>query len=230
MRIRPLLLALLLLAHTACAGEPTVVVGAAKVVDGDTVHVQGTKVRLYGIDTPETAQPCTDAQGAEYACGISAKDALSARIDGRPVRCVGKDTDVFGRLVAVCSIGDDDLNAAMVRAGWALAFRKYSEDYVALEDEARAGKVGLWAGTFTAPWEWRADGRAARSSRTAREPSPAPDPACPIKGNISRGGSRIYHLPGSGGYDGTRIDLAKGERWFCTEAEAKAAGWRAPKG
>jgi hypothetical protein len=122
--------------------------------------------------------------------------------------------DRYGRVVAVCKIGGIDLNAEMVRAGFALAFRKYSLDYVEDEDDARQAKRGLWSGQFDPPWVWRAHGE------------PPPDPSCPIKGNIGKGGKRLYHVPGDHNYSRAKIDPNKGERWFCSEAEAEAAGWR----
>ena len=99
-----------------------------------------------------------------------------------------------------------------------LAYRRYSLDYVDEETDAQAARHGIWAGEFVKPWEWR------RGKRLAANDN-APD-QCRIKGNISRKGERIYHLPGGKWYDRTRIDPAKGERWFCSEAEARAVGWR----
>ena len=109
----------------------------------------------------------------------------------------------------------------MVLSGWAVAYRKFSQDYVAEEDEAKAAERGLWAGRFESPAEFRANKWAA----AAKE---APDSECPIKGNINSKKVRIYHAPWSRSYSRTKINTAKGERWFCTEAEAVAAGWRAP--
>jgi hypothetical protein len=104
----------------------------------------------------------------------------------------------------------------MVRDGWALAFVKYSERYAADQSIAEAAKAGLWAGSFLNPWDWRlGEVQAAQEAR-----------ACAIKGNISRTGERIYHLPFQQFYPKTRINKSTGERWFCTEQEAVEAGWR----
>ena len=103
-----------------------------------------------------------------------------------------------------------------------MVFRRYSDRFTAEEDAARAGSIGLWQTDFEPPWEYRAK----RWEVAAQQ---APD-GCPIKGNINRGGERIYHTPwGSQWYDRTRISTAHGERWFCSEREALAAGWRPPR-
>ena len=113
-----------------------------------------------------------------------------------------------------------DIGATMVSEGMAYAFVKYSADYVAEEKQAQSMKTGLWRGDFQKPWEYRAE-------KWEVAEQEAPD-GCPIKGNISENG-RIYHAPWSPWYKKTKIDEAKEERWFCSEAEAVSAGWRAPK-
>ena len=124
----------------------------------------------------------------------------------------------LGDCLPTAALDDLDVSAEMVRSGWALAFRKYSTAYVDEEQRAQADGAGMWAGSFIPPWEFRA---------AKWKGNDAPNPACPIKGNISKRG-RIYHAPWSRSYSRTRINTAKGERWFCDEAEALAAGWRAP--
>ena len=110
----------------------------------------------------------------------------------------------------------------MVAEGWALAYRKYSKDYVSAEDTAKAAGRGMWRGKFIAPWKWRRGKRLA--SKAAND-----NQACRIKGNIGKSGARIYHVPGGVYYGRTKINEGKGERWFCTEAKARAAGWRGSK-
>jgi hypothetical protein len=104
----------------------------------------------------------------------------------------------------------------MVTQGWALAFVKYSDAYIAQQAEAEAAKAGIWSGTFAAPWDWRL-GKAQAAEQTRD---------CAIKGNVSAKGERIYHMPFHLYYARTKIDERNGERWFCTEVEAQAAGWR----
>lgn len=212
---------LLLLAALACS-EPTPaeIIGQATVIDGDTLEIRGRRIRLHGIDAPESAQRC-EADGAAYLCGQRAAFALADRIGRRTVTCAPKDIDRYGRAVAVCSAGGEDLNAFMVRHGWALAYREYSDAYVDEEAAARADGLGLWRGEFVPPWDWRRGARLVRPAANDNEPGD-----CRIKGNINRDGERIYHVPGGKWYERTKIDEAKGERWFCSEAEAQAAGWR----
>ncbi|WP_119419756.1 thermonuclease family protein [Desertibaculum subflavum] len=198
--------------------------GRASVIDGDTLEIHGQRIRLHGIDAPESAQTCKDDRGGSHRCGQRAALALSNKIGERPVACAPRGTDRYQRIIAVCHLGGEDLNAWLVSVGWAIAYRRFSTDYVSHEDAAREAKRGLWAGTFTPPEEWRrAQGSSAPSSASDQKSG------CLIKGNISSKGERIYHVPGGDFYDQTRIDPLKGERMFCSEAEARAAGWRRSK-
>ncbi len=135
-------------------------VGEARIIDGDTVEIGGERIRLHGIDAPESRQTCT-VIGEEWRCGESATLALVDETSGQPVTCKGKKRDRYGRLIAVCYAGTDDLNAWMVREGWAVAYRRYSKDYVDEEVEARAAGKGVWRGDFTLPWKWRRSARQA---------------------------------------------------------------------
>jgi len=150
----------LLLALPGSAAAETLT-GVASVVDGDTVKIHGERVRLHGIDAPESAQQCRQ-KGRHWPCGRRAAFALADRIGRRPVRCDGRERDRYGRLVAVCYQGGTDLNAWMVREGWALAYRRYSREYVTEEREARKSRSGVWRGEFTTPWDWRAQRRGRR--------------------------------------------------------------------
>ena len=201
--------------------------GSARVIDGDTLEIRGTRIRLHGIDAPESAQRCR-AAGRAWPCGREATRALSGRIAGRPVVCEERDRDRYGRSVAVCRAGGEDVNAWMARAGWAFAYRKYSHSYVAEERAAKAAGRGIWRGEVVAPWEWRKGERLAGAGGGANTPTDAQQGSgrCAIKGNIGKDGQRIYHVPGGRYYERTRINRSKGERWFCSEAEARAAGWR----
>lgn len=192
--------------------------GTARVIDGDTLAIGAARIRLFAIDAPERGQPCAD--GGD--CGARASAHLEALIADRPVTCAEEDIDRYGRVVATCFAGDTDLNRAMVRAGQALPYVAFSRRY---ERDARETVA------FAPPWVYRREGRAGTTEAVARRPQQnaeaAPDEDCVIKGNVGRSGTRIYHLPGEPSYAATRIDEARGERWFCSIEEAEAAGWRA---
>ena len=136
------------------------IVGKARIIDGDTIDIAGQRIRLHGIDAPEAMQTCR-AEGRTYRCGRDATTALAGKIGQRPVACHQKDTDRYGRVVAVCWIGAENLNAWMVWQGWAVAYRRFSKDYVLHEDAAKEARRGVWRGQFQMPWEWRS----ARRSR-----------------------------------------------------------------
>jgi endonuclease YncB( thermonuclease family) len=135
----------------ACHGDLS---GPVRVIDGDTIVVAGTHVRLAGIDAPERAQTCR-AGGREVACGREATAALHRLIGDARVTCQGHGYDRYRRLIATCWAGNLELNRAMVRDGQAVAYRRYSLAYVADEDWARAHHVGLWAGDFENPEAFR---------------------------------------------------------------------------
>ncbi|MGE4244874.1 MAG: thermonuclease family protein [Parvibaculaceae bacterium] len=194
--------------------------GRAEIVDGDTLRIEGRTVRLQGIDAPETRQTCTDRSGQEWPCGREAARALARLAKPGPVACAPTGEDAYGRLLALCDAGGVSLNRKLVEDGWAYAFVRYDQRYVADEETARKAGRGLWQGGSEAPWEWRA-----RKVTAAAAPE-APAGGCLIKGNISRKGERVYHLPWQTDYRKTRVNEAKGERWFCSEKEALGAGWR----
>ena len=198
--------------------------GKAYVTDGDTVKIGDSRIRLHGIDSPESAQTCM-VDDSPWPCGRRATDALIEKVKGSEINCIEKNKDRYGRIVAVCWRDDVDLNSWMVAEGWALAYRQFSDDYVEEELAAQAGLKGIWRGRFVAPWEWRRGKRFVITSETITEQK-TEDGECRIKGNIGRNGTRIYHVPGGSFYDRTRIDTSLGERWFCSEDEARDAGWR----
>jgi len=212
--------------------------GMARVIDGDTIALGQQHIRLEGIDAPETDQVCLDAKGKPWTCGIAARDSLSSRIAGRIVSCAARGEDRYGRMLAICSAGGEDLNAFMVRQGLALDYVKYSRDYTSEEDTARERRRGMWAGAFIAPWDWRHRDRdtvilgalsvpvTAQAELLAPASSAsAPSLECTIKGNVNTKGERIYHMPGQIAY--ARVNMRDPQkRWFCSEDEARAAGWR----
>ena len=140
------------------------IVGRASVVDGDTIEIGGARIRLHGIDAPESSQLCS-IEGKPYRCGQKAALALSDKIGERTVRCVERGVDRYQRTIAICYVGNEDLDGWLVAEGWALAFRKYSLDYVSQEESARTAARGIWAGAFEAPWDWRAEHRSAAAGK-----------------------------------------------------------------
>jgi|LNFM01.1.fsa_nt_gb endonuclease YncB( thermonuclease family) len=200
--------------------------GIARVVDGDTIEIDGTRIRLEGIDAPEGDQQCAsragDGKGSTWRCGQVATEELQRLVGRTPVRCDSRGLDKYGRTLAICFSGATDVNAEMVRRGFAWAFVKYSSVYVAEEAEARTRGVGIWQAPTVTAWDHRA-GRWAQARDTGPVKGTSGD--CVIKGNITNGG-RIYHMPWSPWYEKVRIETTKGERWFCNENEAVAAGWR----
>jgi endonuclease YncB( thermonuclease family) len=284
---------LLLTTSPALAKEE--VFGIPRVIDGDTIVVNGTRIRLFGIDAPESKQSCTTA-GKDYECGTASTNALVEKIGSAPVRCAVKRKDMYGRSVAICrldppkgaKIGEEglDLNAWLVQEGWAVAYKRYSKAYVPLEAQAQEERKGIWSGNFEDPETWRKEhnGRTGKTSKNSipagvvasiigaesvekingdqtplveAEPAsaavtteesqaavamapllatssgsstpPAVNDSCLIKGNINAKGLKIYHVPGGRFYEATKIDTEAGEKLFCSEEEAIAAGWRPSK-
>ena len=160
----PLLLAAVaLLALAACGGGSSSPSGPmpdvppepgaqVRVVDADTVDIDGVRWRLHGIDAPETRQTCR-AWGRTWDCGAAATEALASRAGG--MSCEGSETDRYGRSIGVCSSGGEDLNAWLIANGWALAYRQYADDYADEEEEARSERRGVHGGDFVTPWDWR---------------------------------------------------------------------------
>ena len=149
MRLTLLALLLLLLSLPAHAD----VTGKARVVEGDTIWIGDTKIRPHGIDAPEMKQTCRTSKGQEQLCGRLAKQALEKLVRGQDVTCKGDKRDRYKRLIAFCYVGPFNINEQMVADGWALAYRKYSKDYVRAETFAISQREGLWRGEFLPPWE-----------------------------------------------------------------------------
>jgi endonuclease YncB( thermonuclease family) len=145
---------LILRAHAASAEEPESLSGRASVIDGDTIQIRDRHIRLFGMDAPETVQTC-EANGRPYRCGEAAAHALADRIHDRTVSCQWRDIDGYEQLMAVCTAGGEDLGRFMVRAGWAIASRRYAPGYVDDELTAKSARAGLWRGRFVPPWKWR---------------------------------------------------------------------------
>jgi endonuclease YncB( thermonuclease family) len=197
------------------------VTGPARPMDGDTFEIAGVVVRLADVDAPEMSQKCEGVPKEMRSCGAFVADVLAERIRGQTVECEVHAIDEYDRRLASCSHAGEDLSTWLVSEGLALAFRRFSKRLVSEEEAAKGAGRGLWQTTLEAPWDYRA-----HRWEVAVQASPE---GCPIKGNINGDGERIYHTPwGSQWYKRSNISEADGERWFCDEAEALAAGWRAP--
>ncbi|MCY3598066.1 MAG: thermonuclease family protein [Rhodospirillales bacterium] len=142
----------LTVAEPPATGIEPPVAAQIRVIDADTVDIDGTRYRLLGIDAPESRQTCR-AWGRTWDCGAAATEALMSRAAG--MSCNGSETDRYGRVIGVCSSGGEDLNAWLVTNGWALAYRQYAEDYVSEEEQARSNRRGIYRGAFIGPWNWR---------------------------------------------------------------------------
>lgn len=300
MRFGPLAIVILLLPLAALAE----IRGGVRVLDGDTISVQGIQIEIDGIDAPEPEQRCLRDSGRSYACGELATRALRTIIGGRRVRCEELGKTVTGTIRARCRLRRRDLGQEMLALGWALAHEGAARDYAEAQARAETAREGIWSGRFVPPWEWRQGKRIVESpaapappaTTAARPPAPAPviarrsgsapaparasksalasareetvtptsaapkrerppaaparaapsapasprvsvkpsarrgagrHPAgCPIKGNIDAIGRRFYYLPGTKWYNIIAINTEAGERWFCYENDAMAAGWR----
>lgn len=217
------------------APQTGVVAGPARVIDGDTVDIGGTRIRIQGIDAPEHDDRCRDAAGRAWACGQWSTEVARAAFEGADLRCRDLGERTWGRVVAQCFLGEEDFAAIMLRKGAARACPRFanqhahSRGYMALERQAKAAGAGIFAGTPPPLAGFCEERRASAPDRTPERPAElvqASGGDCRIKGNINASGERIYHVPGQRFYDVTRIDTSRGQRWFCSEAEAQAAGWR----
>ena len=232
-------------AHMASPSTAQLLVGQAEVIDGDSITVDGSDINLSGIDAPELRQQCQRG-GEQWACGDESRRQLRDFIAGRAIRCESQNSLADDTPLATCTAGTLDLAGAMVEAGLAVALGSATTGYGPDAERARRNHTGLWSSNFQLPADWRA----ANPSEIAAPPPPAspthpnnPVPrrmagrasnsvlpaasavsasgSCRIKGNRNREGEWIYHLPGMPYYDRTRP-----EEWFCTEAQAQAAGYR----
>lgn len=153
-----LLTSAICLPGAAGAGD---IVGRASVIDGDTIEIRGQRIRLHGIDAPESYQFCERDQ-QKYRCGQESALALADFLGERTVACSQQDRDRYGRIIAVCSVAGENIGRWMVRNGHAIAYRRYSRDYVDDEQAAREAGAGIWAGRFDEPAAYR------RGKRTVR--------------------------------------------------------------
>jgi endonuclease YncB( thermonuclease family) len=236
MRIRVVILAAMtLVGAPAQAGAD--LSGIPRIVDGNTLIIGPTKIRLARIYAPETDQICLNAKSIRWTCGIEARDQLAEHIAGREIICTSTGVDEYRRTLATCSLAGEDLNGWMVEQGWALPYFQHSFTYVRAEENARSQQRGLWQGAFIAPWDWRRRNNMTSIMGMLKEPNAqsmllgpsasanAPSPECTIKGSVTRAGRRIYYTPNQKSYAKVRMDKGV-RRWFCAPEEAEAAGWR----
>jgi len=198
-----------------------------RVVDGDTIEIEGgEKVRYIGMDTPETVDPRKPVQ----CFGVEASAKNKELVDGKMARLEKDitDRDKYNRLLRYIWVGDTFINLELVKQGFAYSYSyppdiKYQDQIVKAQQEATEAKRGLWN---ACPADPRINGIPSTASQNQTASSPSPGGVCLIKGNIGASGEKIYHLPGCNSYAKTQIDESRGEKWFCAESEAQAAGWR----
>ena len=125
-----------------------------KITDGDTIKINGEKIRFSGIDTPELKQTCIK-DGENNSCGLTAKQILIDKIAKNKVKCIKEGKDRYKRILAECFVNNESLSRYLVRSGYAFAYRKYSKKFIIDEDYARANKLGIWSMEFEYPWDFR---------------------------------------------------------------------------
>lgn len=195
----------------------TEISGRATAIAGDLIRVDRTLVRISGIEAPESRQPCYRANGRRWNCASAAKTGLARMVRGHTVTCTPSGTDDDGNVLAECVIdGTTNVAAELVRRGYVFATSSFFNSLSSEEEAARKAKAGIWQGEIQRPQEWRD-----QEWRDAKRD--APD-GCPIKGFV-RASTKFYTLPWSADYDRAKVHTEKGERWFCSESEAKAAGF-----
>ena len=150
------LVALALLSIAALATHPALagITGPAIITDGDSIKIDGQRIRIHGIDAPEKKQLC-QRDDEPWQCGKSATEALKGWIGSRPVSCEELDRDRYKRIVARCLVDGEDLGEWMVLNGWAVAYVRYSDDYISAEGVAKTDRRGIWDSEFEMPWAWR---------------------------------------------------------------------------
>ena len=130
------------------------IIGNARVIDGDTININNNKIRLHGIDAPETKQTCK-LDSVDWFCGKQSTEELKKIINNQSVECKVNDIDIYNRYVAICLVNELNLNQWMVKKGWAIAYRYYSTDYIIEEKYARDNKLGIWKSEFLKPYQYR---------------------------------------------------------------------------
>lgn len=192
--------------------------GRATAISGDLLRVNGQLVRIAGIEPPVAKHPCLKANGRRWNCSAAARTALEKIVRGKSVACAASSQDDEGHTLASCTIDGDDVADALVRGGHVFAAPGLFASYGSAESAASAAKIGLWQGDTVRPQQWR--------EQIWEEAKRAAPEGCPIKG-YTRAADRLYAMPWASGYDGAKVRTVKGDRWFCSEEEARSAGFKA---
>ena len=204
---------------TDASAQADIVRGIAAIADANTLIINGRRLRLAGIDAPESNQRCDLPSGIKWFCGRAAAQVLFLIAHKRETVCKtveGRAAD-DGNAIAFCTVAANDVGGEMIRRGMAWAGEGAAADYHAIQSKAAATKIGVF--------QAETEPAAAYRARRWREAAAARSDGCPIKGNVDGFGQRIYHLPWSQWYALTKITASRGERWFCNERAAVAAGW-----
>ncbi len=196
-----------------------VIKGQAKALTGDTMLIGDRRIVLAGIEAPETRQSCRTERGGKWQCGRSALTALRRITGYDSVECSVSRTDDAGRKIADCIVGEKNIAAELVKSGHVFSLSGFFSGYGEEEEEAKRAGRGIWQGEAQPPAEFRAE---RWESAKLRAPS-----GCPIKGkDRARARDKVYILPWSSSYESYRISQKRGDRWFCSEDEAIAEGWK----
>jgi endonuclease YncB( thermonuclease family) len=198
------------------------------VIDGDTLQSGGDILQLYGIDAPELGQLCL-RQGKPWQCGVEAAFTLQKLItlSGSAVTCEAWNdgttpTGPTGEEIRVCMLGkDQELSLSMLRNGYVVALPGSFPYYGQIERQAKQTGLGIWGSEFTPPWEWREGQRIARDVGQLGED-------CNVKGVVTEDGARLYLVPTDRDFAKVTVDQSRGGQLFCSDEEARQAGWRRP--
>ncbi len=195
-----------------------------RVIDGDTLEVDGATIQLYGIDAPELGQLCEN-DDTRSPCGVEAALALRklVTVGDQELQCSPwgggpPKRTADGALIEVCQVGDEDLAEVMLQNGYGVATPDSFPGDAEAEKSAKDAHLGIWHSQFELPWVWRA----AEADPGGKD---AQDRGCNVKGARSADGRRIYYVPTDPEYEQVVIDPSRGERIFCSDEEARLAGW-----
>lgn len=206
------------------AAQPEIA-GMPRIIDGDTLEVAGQRIRIGGIDAPEMREQCQDAAGQQWPCGSWAKDAAQAMLAGHMLRCVDLGQRSYDRVVGRCYLDGRDIAIDLIEAGAARPCLRHAREqgqeqtYLRAEQRAVKARAGVYSGPLN-PVAGFCDVADVRQTAAVTPPSQG----CTIKGNVSTNG-QIYHMPGQRHYDQVTM-RGSARRWFCSEEQAQAAGWR----